>query len=85
MPQGERSSGRSAPLIMCSPGSAAEADVAGPDALGAAGAAALGVEPPDTPLAGTCAGWLGALGAAPVAGADAAGAGEAAGAVPCPV
>jgi len=67
---------------MCSPGSAAEA---GADALGAAGAAALGVEPPDTPLAGTCAGWLGSLGAAPVAGADAAGAEEAAGAVPCPV
>src|SRR5215471_212611 len=79
MPQGERSSGRSAPLIMCSPGSAAEADVAGADAAGAFGAAA-----PDTPPAGICAGWLSALGAAPVAGAED-GAGETAGVVPCPV
>src|SRR5262249_26167012 len=77
MPQGERSSGRSAPLIMCSPGSAAGA--------GVAGATALGVAPPDTPPEGACADWLGALGAAPIAGADGAGAGEAAGAVPCPV
>src|SRR5262249_40744327 len=75
MPQGDRSSGRSAPLIMCSPGSAAEA--------GAAGAVAL--EPPDTPFAGSCAGWVGAPGAAAVGGAEVAGEGEAAGAVPCPV
>src|SRR5262249_53880864 len=55
MPQGERSSGRSAPLIMCSPGSAAEA--------GAAGA----LDPPDGPPVGACADWFDALGAMPVA------------------
>src|ERR1700751_1122566 len=75
MPQGERSCGRSAPLIMCSPGSAAEAGAAGADAAGGGGAGA------DAGGAVVCAGWGGAaLAGVATAGAGAAGAGETAGA-----